>query len=112
MSESGAASAPKPWSRRAVLKLGAGLVAAPALLAPRPARAELAAMIGAMLVVGFRGSHAGDPGAKALAGHLAAGRAGGALFLDHNIGTRSDVLGLTALFRGVAQAVPVLAIDH
>ncbi len=111
MDSSDAGRSDRP-TRRRFLKLAAAALAAPAALAARPSRAEVAADIGAMVVVGFQGRSAGASAAKAMAAHIAAGRAGGAMLLGHNLGSRSDLLGLTALFHGAAGAAPLLAVDQ
>jgi beta-N-acetylhexosaminidase len=98
-------------SRRTVLRtLAASLLAAPAILSGRPARAQVEADAGQLLILGFASKSARGASARALARQLAAGRAAGVMFLGHNIGTRADVLGLTALFR--AEGDPLLAIDQ
>ena len=66
--------------------MAAAGVAAPAVLtATRVEAATVEKMAGQLMVVGFPGASAGDKSAKALAKHIAAGRAGGALFLRHNV---------------------------
>ncbi len=87
------------------------MLAAPALLRVLPAAAALDRDIGAMLVFGFSGTRAAGASARALAIHIAAGRAGGALFLGDNIGSRADVLDLAALFASSGRA-PLLATDQ
>ncbi len=98
-------------NRRAFLRTGAvGLLAAPAILSSLPARAAVEADAGQTLLLGFADKVASGASARALAGHLAAGRAGGVMFLGNNIGTRAELLGLTALFRSAGN--PLLAIDQ
>ena len=98
-------------SRRAFLRTGtAGLLAAPAILRSLPARAAVEADAGQTLLLGFADKAASGASARALAGHLAAGRAGGVMFLGNNIGTRNELLGLTALFR--AEGNPLIAVDQ
>jgi beta-N-acetylhexosaminidase len=59
------------------------------LLCLSPVQAQdappLAQMIGQMLIVGFTGTQAGDPGVEAVRGQLASGTIGGVLLLDRNI---------------------------
>jgi beta-N-acetylhexosaminidase len=97
-------------SRRAFIRTGAAMLAAPAILSSRPARAAVEADAGQTLLMGFAGESASSASARALAGHLAAGRAGGVMFLGNNIGTRDQLLGLTALFR--AEGNPLIAVDQ
>jgi beta-N-acetylhexosaminidase len=97
-------------SRRAFLRTGAALLAAPAILSSRPARAAVEADAGQTLLMGFAGESASSASARALAGHLASGRAGGVMVLGNNIGTRNELLGLTALFR--AEGNPLIAVDQ
>lgn len=72
--------------RRKFLGLAVGGIAAPAVLtATRVEAATIEKMAGQLMVIGFPGSSPADRSAKALAKHIANGRAGGALFLRHNI---------------------------
>ncbi len=79
------------------LALAGGLAAPAVLSATRVEAATVEKMAGQLMVVGFPGSNTGDQSAKALAGHIASGRAGGALFLRHNIksGKASKALAQT-----------------
>ena len=73
-------------NRRKFLALAASGLSAPALMnVTRVNAAELEAMAGRLLVIGFPASSAGSKSATALAAHIKAGRAGGALFLRHNV---------------------------
>jgi len=74
-------------NRRRFLSLAlASGVAAPAILkASRVNAAEIEKMAGQLLVPGFPASSPSAGSANALAKHIAAGRAGGALFLRHNV---------------------------
>lgn len=90
----------------------AGSLATPAILtATRVNAAEAGAMAGRLIIPGFPGSLTSNRSARALADHIAKGRAGGALFLRHNVKTGSDTRALAASF---IQADPagLLAIDQ
>ncbi|MEL7429186.1 MAG: glycoside hydrolase family 3 N-terminal domain-containing protein [Pseudomonadota bacterium] len=90
----------------------AGGLAAPALMrASRVNAAEVETMAGKLLVIGFPGSTTNAGSAKALAGHIAAGRAGGALFLRHNIKSGKDAKALARSFVG-ADRSSLIAIDQ
>ena len=101
-------------TRRAFLRRAAAVLAAPAVLTATSARAAtMDAQIGSMLMLGFYGDTANFNSAKALARHLKAGNAGGAVFLRHNASTRSGVEQLTTLFRDSAgRRTPLLSIDQ
>ncbi|MEM7214981.1 MAG: glycoside hydrolase family 3 N-terminal domain-containing protein [Pseudomonadota bacterium] len=100
-------------NRRKFLGLAAvGSLAAPALLsASRVNAAEIEKMAGQLLVPGFPGSSPDSKSARALANHIASGRAGGALFLRHNVksggSTKATAQSFIAANRG-----SLLAIDQ
>lgn len=90
----------------------AGGLAAPALMrASRVNAAEVESMAGKLLVIGFPGSTTDAGSAKALASHIASGRAGGALFLRHNIKSGKDAKALARSFVG-ADRSSLIAIDQ
>ena len=101
-------------SRRLVI---AGLATLPACAdaiaaqTQKPA-SQIAQDIGDMLILGFRGHTVQSESANNLAAHIAASRAAGACFIKGNVGTREDVLALTALFASGAKTVPLIMIDH
>ncbi len=99
--------------RRKFLGLTAGGLAAPALMnVTRVNAAEIQSMAGRLLVPGFPASSAGGKSAQALAAHIKAGRAGGALFLRHNVkkgGTATRQLAKTFI---AADRQSLLAIDQ
>ena len=99
--------------RRKFLKLAAaGGLAAPSLLSASVVNAaEIEKMAGQLLVIGFPGSSAGSASAKSLANHIRAGRAGGALFLRHNVKGGTQVKNLAALFAN-SSSTALLAIDQ
>ena len=68
--------------------------------------------IGDMLIMGFSGHTIESDSANALAAHIAAGRAAGVCFIKGNVGTREEVLALTALLSAHAKIAPLIAIDH
>jgi len=82
----------------------------PAPRAPAPVR-PLEQQIARMIVMGFLGRRADSDGAQAMAGMLADGAAGGALFLRHNARERDEVLELAAMMRA-ASPDAWLAIDQ
>ncbi|WP_319530982.1 glycoside hydrolase family 3 N-terminal domain-containing protein [uncultured Cohaesibacter sp.] len=104
-------SDPKSLTRRSALKLTAGALAAPALIAPTIANAaELEAAIGQLIMIGFTGTSAGGKFVKTIASHVAKGRAASVVYLGRNIGSSRDVAGLNKLFHD--SGVTHIAIDH
>jgi beta-N-acetylhexosaminidase len=106
---------PGSWTRRtfgALALAGAARLGAPALAFPRASPGELEADVGATLMVGFYGSTAGSPTARALARAIAEGRAGGVVFVRENVGSREEVENLTRLFLMASPTPPLIAIDH
>ena len=99
--------------RRKFLSLAiASGVAGPAVLrASRVEAAEVGKMAGKLLVVGYPGSGTSDRSTKALANHIATGRAGGALFLRHNVksGEQSRAMAKTFI---AANRQSLIAIDQ
>jgi beta-N-acetylhexosaminidase len=90
--------------RRSILRwaaAGAGLSLLPGSFALAEGM-SLDQRVGQMLLLGFIGSTVDTAGADQIAGHLAAGRIGGVLFLRHNVRTREGVEGLTARFNAIA----------
>ena len=99
-------------TRRAVMRGTAAILAAPAILRAGPAWAAGAEQrIGQLLMLGFYGDEPSARSAKALAGHIRAGRAGGAVFLRHNVASRRSVEALTAMFHDAGSGV-LLSIDQ
>ena len=101
-------------TRRSIVKAAAALGVAPAYLRATSAWAASGdAKLGQLLMLGFYGDTTGARSAKALAGHVRAGRAGGAVFLRHNVGSRRGVESLAAMFRDAGgRTVPLLSIDQ
>ena len=103
---------PKVDRRRFLSLAVAGSLSAPALMrASRVEAAEVSRMAGQLLVVGFPGSNTGHNSSKALANHIAKGRAGGALFLRHNVKGRDAVTGVASMMAN-ASGSALLAIDQ
>lgn len=101
------------FSRRSILI--AGLTAAAGSRAGASAEnLSIDALSGRMIMVGFRGAHADEPGAAAVCGWLASGRIGGALFFDDNLPSPAAARHLTAAFREAAGPgrTPLLAVDQ
>ena len=99
-------------TRRAMMRGAAAILAAPATLRATSAWAAGAdARIGQLLMLGFYGDAPSARSAKALAGHIRAGRAGGAVFLRHNVASRRDVEALAAMFHDAGNR-PLLSIDQ
>lgn len=77
----------------------ASALAMPSILtASRVNAAEIEKLAGQLLVTGFPGSTPDANSAKVLAGHIRAGRAGGALFLRHNIKSGANAKSLARMF--------------
>ncbi len=89
---------PAAFSRREALALGLGAVSSVALSSAPAAAASLETMVGSLLVLGLPGSSTGHASAKALAGHIAAGRVGGVVMLKHNVRSKAAVTELCQLF--------------
>ncbi|MEO0636003.1 MAG: glycoside hydrolase family 3 N-terminal domain-containing protein [Pseudomonadota bacterium] len=95
-----------------------------AILRPRPAQrltqqapvasnVPLETMIGQMLLLGFWGDDAGDSWPRTLAAQIRDGKAGGVLFLAHNVKSASGVKSLAQLFRNTGAAIPpFISIDQ
>lgn len=89
-----------------------GAVAAPAVLrTTRVEAAEIKSMAGKLIVPGFPGGSTADKSAKALANHIAKGRAGGALFLRHNVKSGKGAKALARSFVNADRA-GLIAIDQ
>jgi len=103
----------REFNRRDVLQLAAaGTLAAPAILTTtRVNAAEVSKMAGQLLVPGFPGSTPDAKSTKALAAHIKAGRAGGALFLRHNVKSGSGAKATAASFINASRK-SLLAIDQ
>jgi len=101
------------FNRRRFLGMAvAGSVSAPALMrASRVEAAEVSKMAGQLLVVGFPGSNVSQKSTKALAAHIAGGRAGGALLLRHNVKSRKDVIGVSSMMINASRQ-SLVAIDQ
>ena len=99
--------------RRRFMSLAtASALAAPAILtATRVNAASIEAMAGQLLVTGFPGGSAGDKSTKALTAHIAKGRAGGALFLRHNVKSGKAVKQIAAQMIGASRQ-SLMAIDQ
>jgi len=99
-------------TRRTVLA-GLAALAAPAVLPPRPAMAQgFTRSIGSLLLVGMPGADLAA-GARGLAAHIAAGNAGGAMFLGNNMTTRPAVEAAARMLRDSAPDGPALvAVDQ
>ena len=99
--------------RRFISLAAAGTLAAPAILtATRVNAAEAGRMAGQLLVTGFPGNDVSDGSMKTLAAHVAKGRAGGAIFLRHNVkGGGKAVRQMTRAFIN-ASPQSLLAIDQ
>ncbi|MEM8650909.1 MAG: glycoside hydrolase family 3 N-terminal domain-containing protein [Pseudomonadota bacterium] len=100
-------------NRRKFLGLAiAGSLASPAFLkASRVEAAEVEKMAGQLLVPGFPGSKTSSKSARALAAHIKAGRAGGALFLRHNVKTGKDTKAVAKMMIGASRQ-SLMAIDQ
>jgi len=61
-------------------------------------RAEVATMVGQLLILGLPATKPEDESAQLLARQLAEGKVGGSILLRHNIKNRDSVLALTDLF--------------
>lgn len=98
--------------RRFIKSVTAAGVFAPAIMRATYVDAKsVSQMAGQLLLVGIPGSSSGTRSAKALAGHIKAGRAGGFLALRHNVKSRESILGLTNLMLG-ANNNAFMAIDQ
>ena len=98
--------------RRFVSLAAASTLATPAILtATRVNAASIEAMAGQLLVTGFPGNSAGDKSTKALASHIAKGRAGGALFLRHNVKSGKAIKQIARSMIGASRQ-SLLAIDQ
>jgi beta-N-acetylhexosaminidase len=74
---------------------------------------DLAARAGQLVVVGFEGDTADAPGFKQVIADLEAGRAGGVIFLSHNVRSRKDVTAMTAAVRACrCKYRPFIALDE
>jgi len=103
----------RQFNRRNFLQLTAATtLSAPAILtASRVNAAEVSKMAGQLLVTGFPGSTADATSTRALAKHIKAGRAGGALFLRHNVKTGSATKATAASLINASRQ-SFLAIDQ
>ena len=101
-------------TRRALVRGTAAILAAPASLRATSAWAARAdATIGQLLMLGFYGDTPDQRSARALARHIEAGRAGGAVFLRHNVGSRRGVEALTQLFHDAGgRNAPLISVDQ
>ncbi len=98
--------------RRFIGLAAASTLAAPAILtATRVDAASIEKMAGQLLVTGFPGGSAGAGSTKALAAHIAKGRAGGALFLRHNVKSGKAVKQMASMMIGASRQ-SLLAIDQ
>ncbi len=100
------------FDRRRFLGVAAGALAAPVVWRSSPASAaEVEKMAGQLLVIGFPGSSTASGSTRALARHIAAGRAGGALFLRHNVKSGAETKAMARQFLN-AHAGTLTAIDQ
>jgi beta-N-acetylhexosaminidase len=98
--------------RRFMGLAAASTLAAPAILtATRVDAASIEKMAGQLLVPGFPGGSAGDKSTRALVNHIANGRAGGALFLRHNVKSGKAVKQIASSMIGASRS-SLLAIDQ
>lgn len=98
--------------RRFMSLAAASTLAAPAILtATRVNAASIEKMAGQLLITGFPGGSAGDQSTKALTDHIAKGRAGGALFLRHNVKSGKAIKQIASGMIG-ANRQSLLAIDQ
>ncbi|MEM9330143.1 MAG: glycoside hydrolase family 3 N-terminal domain-containing protein [Pseudomonadota bacterium] len=93
------------------LTLVGGLATPAILTATRVDAAEVEKMAGQLLIPGFPGSTPNSKSAKALAKHIAAGRAGGALFLRHNVKNGANTKATARSFIAASRQ-SLLAIDQ
>ena len=91
--------------------IAAGLSAPALLKASRVNAAEVEQMAGKLLVMGFPGNSLDDTSTKVLTGHIKAGRAGGALFLRHNVKSGNQAKAMARQF-AAAQSGCLNAIDQ
>jgi beta-N-acetylhexosaminidase len=87
-----------------------GLLAAPAVRAKAEDAPTLRQDLAAMLMLGWSGHTAQSSTARALAGHISAGRVGAVVFVKENVGSRQEVQSLVGQF--TETAAPLIAIDH
>ena len=74
---------------------------------------DLDSMIGQMIMVGFAGANERDPGVMAVRDQLAKGVIGGVVLYPENIGSQTELRGLTAFLRNAKSApVPFIAVDQ
>lgn len=98
--------------RRFVSGAAAVGIFAPAIMRATIVNArQIAEIAGQLIIIGIPGSSAGSGSAKALAAHIAAGRAGGFLALRHNVKSKASLLGVTNLMLG-ARSDALTAIDQ
>ena len=101
-------------TRRAFIRSAAAIGVAPAYLRATSAHAAgLEGKLGQLLMLGFYGDAPSASSARALARHIEKGRAGGAVFLRHNVGSRAGVEALAGMFREAGGRAPaMLSIDQ
>jgi Beta-glucosidase-related glycosidases len=81
-------------------------IAALLILAQPAAAVTLEQMAGQMIIVGFEGKDADDPGVTAVTEELAAGRLGGVMYLKKNVATLAGLREMNAMFRDAAPDLP------
>ena len=101
----------RPTRRRFITGAAAGVFAPAIMRASRVEAATVEAMAGQLLVIGLPGSSPDDASAKALAAHIAAGRAGGMLALRHNVKSRSNLSAMASLMLA-GRSDALMAIDQ
>lgn len=105
-------TAVKKVTRLPALLLTILLVLAPPVRANEQP-ADLDAMIGQMLVVGFNGSSPDGAAARRIAGLIAEGKIGGVILFDRNVRSPRQVRALTSKFRNTGHPlVPLISVDQ
>lgn len=87
----------------------------PSAAAPRGegSRPELSDMVGQMIVVGFVGVSASDPGAAAAIRQIAEGEIGGVMWMGRNVRDRAQVRALNQRFSSASGALaPLISVDQ
>lgn len=113
------------YERLLILKFMRGtwlalIVTVAALLTANPGRiqanetdAELRAMVGQMLLVGFNGTSPSGKGAKRTARQLKNGEIGGVILMDRNVRSPAQIRALTSKFHNAGHALtPIISVDQ
>lgn len=73
----------------------------------------LDAMIGQMLLIGFKGASADGEAAKRVTGQIAGGEIGGVILMERNVRSRAQVKRLTSKLRSAGhELTPIISIDQ